>query len=65
MIPRLTVSAPLALLCVVLPPAAAQSEATAVKIVRSAGTCPVTIPIVVVTKQYEGGNTIDVTRTRE
>jgi hypothetical protein len=55
----------LALVCAALPLAAiAQTTTTAtttVRIVRSAGNCPATIPVVVATTQYEGGSTIDVT----
>jgi hypothetical protein len=60
MVSRFTVSALLALACAALP-SAGSAETTAVRVVRTAGSCPATIPVSVVTKQYEGGSTTDVT----
>jgi hypothetical protein len=60
MVSRFTVSALLALACAALP-SAGSAEITAVRVVRSAGSCPATIPVSVTTKQYEGGSTTDVT----
>ncbi|GEM_PF-7125649 len=62
---RVTVASLLALGCAVSPSVAVSqtttTATTAVHIVRSAGTCPAAIPIVVATTQYEGGDTTDVT----
>ena len=65
---RFTVTVLLALAGAALPSAAVPQTAMSTTttaaiatIARSAGNCPATIPIVVTTKQYQGGDTTDLT----
>ena len=62
MISRITLSMLFAVALATAPSAAmSQTNNQAVSITRTAGTCPKSIAVTVVTKQYEGGFTMDYT----